>query len=165
MFAIKKKFIILLFIEILLIYICILGTKNIVLREVLLRDLKSISTQLMYMDNFYERNKDNKNTIDYGEIHQSWKQINSIIHNMNNDSIDTNTKKVIRCMDITFSKIAPSNKISKDNAYLYYQKINILRDKIRKSLKNVSFKDISDKDCNEILNVLRELEKIFTNTI
>ncbi|WXR62827.1 hypothetical protein WG909_06360 [Peptostreptococcaceae bacterium AGR-M142] len=108
----------------------------------------------------HERNKDNKNTIDYDEIHQSWKQISSIIHNMNHDSIDTNTKKVINSMDITFSNIAPSNKISKDNAYLYYQKINILRDKIKKSLKNISFKDISNKDCNEILNVLRELEKI-----
>lgn len=165
MFAIKKKFIILLFVEILLIYICILGTKNIVLREVLLRDLKSISTQLMYMDNFYERNKDNKNTIYYDEIHQSWKQISSIINNTNHNSIDTNTKKVIDSMGITFSNIASSNKISKDNAYLYYQKINILRDKIKKSLKNISFKEISDKDCNEILNVLRELEKIFTSTL
>jgi len=159
----KKRVLVIIILQLLLIIICGTIVKNIVQREFLLRNLESIETELFNVDNFYERTKEKANEDNYHEIRQSWKHLASSIGNfrcIDEMIIAPNTAKIIDSMHQTFFKVADSNVISEKNVELYYDKINEIIFIIKNSNKNIKFKDISNQSYEQIYNLLKDLENI-----
>lgn len=159
----KKRVLVVVILQLLFIIMCGAIVKNVAQREVLLRNLKSIETEFLYVDNFYERTKEKANEDNYHEIRESWKHLASSIGNFRCTSemiVTPNTAKIIDSMHHTFLEIADSNVISEKNAKLYYDKINEIIVVIKNSTKDIKFKDISNQSYEQIHNILKDLENI-----
>lgn len=78
----KKRVLVIIILQLLFIIICGTIVKNVVQREFLLGNLKSIKIELISADNFYERTKEKTDEDNYHEIRQSWKHLVSSIGNV-----------------------------------------------------------------------------------
>lgn len=162
----NKKLLKIIILQLLLIILCGVIVKNVVQREFLLRDLKIIQKEFVYADNYYKQNRYSEYNFD--EIRQSFRHLASSIgkYEIVDEMIITpNTAKIIRSMSTKFSIIASSNIISKENAELYYDKLDEIRQVIKSPPSDIRFKDISNQTYEKLNKLLKDLEDIHKKEI
>ncbi len=162
----NKKLLKIIILQLLFIILCGVVVKNVVQREFLLRDLKIIQEEFVYADNYYKRNRYSE--YNFYEIRQSFRHLASSISKyevVDEMIITPNTAKIIRSMSTKFYIIASSNIISKENAALYYDKLDEIREVIKRAPNDIRFKDISNQTYEKLNKLLKDLEDIHKKEI
>lgn len=156
----NKKLLKIIILQLLFIILCGVVVKNVMQREFLLRDLKIIQEEFVYADNYYKRNRYSE--YNFYEIRQSFRHLASSIavHGIVDEMIVTpNTVKIIDSMSTKFNIIASSNIISKENAELYYDKLDEIREVIKRAPNDIRFKDISNQTYEKLNKLLKDIHK------